>query len=176
MEVIGHVRHENVTPLRAYYFSEDAKLVLYDHYSNGSISAMLHGNTGENRAHLNWDTRYGFVSDFGFANMIATSVMQSEWYHAPEVKNTRNVSQASDVYSFGILLFELLTRKSPLDSTGGDEVVDLVKLVSSVNRKKHTTKVFDVELLRNPDIEEQMVKMLQIGMSCKNSKEETSNV
>ncbi|KAL2558684.1 putative inactive receptor kinase [Forsythia ovata] len=43
MEVIGNVRHENVSPLRAYYFSQDEKLMLYDHYSNGSISAMLHG-------------------------------------------------------------------------------------------------------------------------------------
>ncbi|KAL2542168.1 putative inactive receptor kinase [Abeliophyllum distichum] len=161
MEVIGNVRHENVSPLRAYYFSEDQKLMLYDHYSNGSISAMLHGKPGENRAQLDWDTRvriavgaargiahihtqkggklvhgnikssyiflnseqYGCVSDLGLANMIATSVKQTEQYHAPEVKNTRNVSQASDVYSFGILLLELLTRKSPLRSTGGDEVV-----------------------------------------------------
>ncbi|KAL2558685.1 putative inactive receptor kinase [Forsythia ovata] len=126
---------------------------------------LVHGNIKSSYIFLNSE-QYGCVSDLGLANMIATSVKQTEQYHAPEVKNTRNVSQASDVYSFGILLLELLTRKSPLHSTGGDEVVDLVKLVNSVNRKKHTTKVFDVELLRNPDIEEQMVKMLQIGMSC----------
>ncbi|XP_022891943.1 probable inactive receptor kinase At4g23740 [Olea europaea var. sylvestris] len=43
MEVIGNVRHENVCTLKAYYFSKDEKLTVYDHYSNGSVSAMLHG-------------------------------------------------------------------------------------------------------------------------------------
>ncbi|KAL2542171.1 putative inactive receptor kinase [Abeliophyllum distichum] len=204
MEVIGNVWHENVSAVRAYYFSKEEKLMVHDHYSNGSVSAMLHGKTGENRAPLDWEMRlriavgaamgiahihkqsrgklvhgnikssniflnsqqYGCVSDFGLASMIPSPVMRTAGYHAPEVKNTRNVSQASDVYSFGILLLELLTRKSPLHAIGGNEVVDLVKLVNSVTGKERTANVFDVELLKNRDIEEQMVKTLEIGMSC----------
>jgi hypothetical protein len=33
-----------VVPLRAYYFSKDEKLLVYDYMSMGSLSALLHGN------------------------------------------------------------------------------------------------------------------------------------
>jgi hypothetical protein len=41
--VIGAVQHELVVPLRAYYFSKDEKLLVYDYMSMGSLSALLHG-------------------------------------------------------------------------------------------------------------------------------------
>lgn len=43
MEIVGSIRHENVTPLRAYYYSKDEKLVVYDYNNQGSVSALLHG-------------------------------------------------------------------------------------------------------------------------------------
>lgn len=42
-EMIGRIRHENVVPLRAYYYSKDEKLLVYDFYSQGSVSSLLHG-------------------------------------------------------------------------------------------------------------------------------------
>lgn len=43
MELVGNVRHENVVPVRAYYYSKDEKLMVYDYYDQGSVSSMLHG-------------------------------------------------------------------------------------------------------------------------------------
>lgn len=44
MEIVGRVgQHTNVVPLRAYYYSKDEKLLVYDYISNGSLSAFLHG-------------------------------------------------------------------------------------------------------------------------------------
>lgn len=43
MEMVGNIRHENVAPLRAYYHSKDEKLMVYDYYDRGSVSAMVHG-------------------------------------------------------------------------------------------------------------------------------------
>jgi len=43
MEVVGNIRHENVAALRAYYYSKDEKLMVYDHFSRGSLSTLLHG-------------------------------------------------------------------------------------------------------------------------------------
>lgn len=42
MEMIGRIRHDNVIPLRAYYCSKDEKLLVYDYYSRGSVSSLLH--------------------------------------------------------------------------------------------------------------------------------------
>lgn len=43
MELVGSIRHENVVELKAYYYSKDEKLMVYDYFSQGSVSAILHG-------------------------------------------------------------------------------------------------------------------------------------
>lgn len=44
LEILGNIKHQNVLPLRAYYFSKDEKLLVYDYMPAGSLSALLHGN------------------------------------------------------------------------------------------------------------------------------------
>ncbi|KAI3859637.1 hypothetical protein MKX03_031151 [Papaver bracteatum] len=208
MEIVGRVTHENVSQLRAYYYSKDEKLMVYDYYSQGSVSALLHGKRGGDRIPLDWETRlriavgaargiacihsgnngklvhgnikasnvflnsqnYGCVADLGLSTLI-TSVppTRSTGYRAPEVNEIRKLSQASDIYSYGVLLLELLTGKSAIhSSSGGDEVIHLVRWVQSVVREEWTAEVFDMELMRYPNIEEEMVEMLQVAMTCVN--------
>lgn len=207
MDLIGSIRHENAVALRAYYYSRDEKLMVNDHCSQGSVSAMLHSQRGEDRTPLDWETRlrialgaargiahlhtinggkfvhgnirssniflnslkYGCVSDFGLASVmspLAPPISRAAGYRAPEVTDTRKATQASDVYSFGVFLLELLTGKSPVHTTGGDELVHLVRWVHSVVREEWTAEVFDLEILRFPHVEEEMVEMLQIALTC----------
>lgn len=44
MEIIGRVgQHQNAVQLRAYYYSKDEKLLVYDYMTPGSLCAALHG-------------------------------------------------------------------------------------------------------------------------------------
>ena len=44
MEIVGRIgQHRNVVPLRAYYYSKDEKLLVYDYAIVGSFSTLLHG-------------------------------------------------------------------------------------------------------------------------------------
>jgi serine/threonine protein kinase len=44
MENVGRVgQHPNIVPLRAYYYSKDEKLLVYDYIPGGSLSTLLHG-------------------------------------------------------------------------------------------------------------------------------------
>lgn len=43
MEELGKVEHDNLLPLRAYYYSKDEKLLVFDFLPAGSLSSVLHG-------------------------------------------------------------------------------------------------------------------------------------
>lgn len=43
MAILGRIKHENLLPVRAYYYSKEEKLLVYDCLSAGSLSALLHG-------------------------------------------------------------------------------------------------------------------------------------
>ncbi|KAF5727741.1 leucine-rich repeat receptor-like protein kinase [Tripterygium wilfordii] len=127
---------------------------------------LAHGNVKSTNILLD-KTGNARVSDFGhsvFASPTA-SAPRSNGYHAPESSDGRKATQKSDVYSFGVLLLELLTGKCPsvVDAGGA---VDLPRWVQAVVREEWTAEVFDLELMRYKDIEEEMVGLLQIALSC----------
>ncbi|XP_057807231.1 probable inactive receptor kinase At1g48480 [Salvia miltiorrhiza] len=129
-------------------------------HSQGSSTS--HGNIKSSNILLtnSYEAR---VSDFGLAQLgsSATPSHRVAGYRAPEVIDPHKVSHKADVYSFGVLVLELVTGKAP-----NEDGVDLPRWVQSVLKQDWTSKVFDVQLLRYGNVEEEMVQLLQLGLDC----------
>lgn len=141
-----------------------ARGIEYLHSQGPNIS---HGNIKSSNILLtkSYDAR---VSDFGLAHLVGPSATPNRvaGYRAPEVTDPRKVSQKADVYSFGVLLLELLTGKAPTHALLNEEGVDLPRWVQSIVREEWTSEVFDLELLRYQSVEEEMVQLLQLAVDC----------
>ncbi|CAH2076841.1 unnamed protein product [Thlaspi arvense] len=78
------------------------------------------------------------VADFGLAKLsqdnythVSTRVMGTFGYLAPEYASSGKLSDKSDVFSFGVMLLELITGRPPVDLTGEmeDSLVDWARPV-----------------------------------------------
>ncbi|KAH9293425.1 hypothetical protein KI387_041371, partial [Taxus chinensis] len=121
------------------------------------------------------------ISDFGIAKLMdkpltvdscSSLVMGTFGYIAPECVHTTRMSKKMDVYSYGVVLLELITRKKALDSTFA-EGMDIVSWVKSSNEGEGV--VID-EGLGDQAVEsvvkEEILGMIRIAMKCTEAKAE----
>ncbi|KAL6336964.1 hypothetical protein AAG906_036278 [Vitis piasezkii] len=140
-----------------------------------TASKIPHGNVKSSNILLD-KNGVACISDFGLALLLnpVHATARLGGYRAPEQLEIKRLSQKADVYSFGVLLLEVLTGRAPSQYPSPsrprveeeEQGVDLPKWVRSVVKDEWTAEVFDQELLRYKNIEEELVAMLQVGMAC----------
>ncbi|XP_078435708.1 protein kinase superfamily protein isoform X2 [Wolffia australiana] len=114
------------------------------------------------------------VSDFGLAkqapegraNYLSTRVMGTFGYVAPEYAMTGHLLVKSDVYSYGVVLLELLTGRKPVDMSQPSGEENLVTWARPILRDKDR-----VEELADPKLEgkyptEDFLRVCTIAAAC----------
>ncbi|CAN8260605.1 unnamed protein product [Cochlearia groenlandica] len=142
-----------------------ARAITYLHSRDSTTS---HGNIKSSNILLS-ESYEAKVSDYGLAPVISSTSAPNriDGYRAPEVTDARKISQKADVYSFGVLILELLTGKSPTHQQLNEEGVDLPRWVQSVVEQQSSSDVFDPELTRyESEGNENMIQLLKIGLKC----------
>ncbi|KAI3732306.1 hypothetical protein L1987_63510 [Smallanthus sonchifolius] len=114
------------------------------------------------------------IADFGLArtmvrkNETVSMVAGSYGYIAPEYGYTLKVDEKSDIYSFGVVLLELLIGKQPLDPSFGNSV-DIVEWVRNRMNKRELEGTLDLEIGGECKyVQEEMLLVLRIALLCTN--------
>ncbi|XWS29832.1 hypothetical protein CRYUN_Cryun24cG0063700 [Craigia yunnanensis] len=97
------------------------------------------------------------VSDFGLAKLlgsessyITTRVMGTFGYVAPEYASTGMLNERSDVYSFGILIMEIISGRNPVDYSRPPEEVNLIEWLKKMVANRNPEGVLDPKLREKP--------------------------
>ncbi|XP_050228094.1 probable inactive leucine-rich repeat receptor-like protein kinase At1g66830 isoform X2 [Mercurialis annua] len=102
-------------------------------------------------------------SPFAFTPINSSAVMS--YYEAPEVSQSSKPSQKWDVYSFGVILLEMISGKSPVIQTSSSEM-GLVQWIQLSTEVKPLSDVIDPFLVYDTDKKEEMVAVLKIALAC----------
>nr|KYP66833.1 putative serine/threonine-protein kinase At1g01540 family [Cajanus cajan] len=112
------------------------------------------------------------VSDFGLAKLlgsdnsyITTRVMGTFGYVAPEYASTGMLNERSDVYSFGILIMELITGRNPVDYSRPAEEVNLVDWLKKMVSNRNPEGVLDPKLPEKPT-SRALKRALLVALRC----------
>ncbi|KAG5086469.1 hypothetical protein JHK82_053866 [Glycine max] len=112
------------------------------------------------------------IADFGLAKMMirknetVSMVAGSYGYIAPEYGYALKVDEKIDVYSYGVVLLELLTGKRPLDSDFG-ESIDIVEWIRmKIRDNKSLEEALDPSVGNNRHVLEEMLLVLRIAILC----------
>ncbi|KAF8413077.1 hypothetical protein HHK36_001053 [Tetracentron sinense] len=118
------------------------------------------------------------VADFGFAKLIpegvshlTTKVKGTLGYLAPEYAMWGKVSESCDVYSFGILLLEIISAKKPLEKLPGGVKRGIVQWATPFVEEGNFDKIADPRLMGRFD-RTQLMSLVTIAMRCTDGNQE----
>lgn len=112
------------------------------------------------------------LSDYGLRKLLPilgsqtlTKFHSAIGYVAPELASqSLRYSDKCDVYSFGVILLEIVTGRKPVDSPGGTEVVILRDHVRRVLEDGTVSGCFDRSLRGFMEVE--LIQVLKLGLVC----------
>ncbi|XP_058754313.1 probable serine/threonine-protein kinase At1g01540 [Vicia villosa] len=112
------------------------------------------------------------VSDFGLAKLldsdhsfVTTRVMGTFGYVAPEYACTGMLNERSDVYSFGILIMEIISGRNPVDYSRPKEEVNLIEWLKDMVGSRRSEEVVDPKLSEKPSLKA-LKRALLIALRC----------
>ncbi|GAY48433.1 hypothetical protein CUMW_111620 [Citrus unshiu] len=118
------------------------------------------------------------VADFGFAKLIpegvshmTTRVKGTLGYLAPEYAMWGKVSESCDVYSFGILLLEILTGRKPIEKLPGGVKRTITEWAEPLIVKGKFKELVDPKLRGDFD-ENQLKQAINVAVLCVQSEPE----
>lgn len=118
------------------------------------------------------------VSDFGMARLVnafdthlsVSTLAGTPGYVPPEYYQSFRCTAKGDVYSYGVVLLELLSGKRPIDPAEFGDDNNLVGWAKQLHKEKRNLEILDSELLMHQSGEAELYHYLEIAFECLDEK------
>nr|P0DH62.1 RecName: Full=Inactive protein kinase SELMODRAFT_444075 [Selaginella moellendorffii] len=141
VEVLSCAQQRNLVMLIGYCAEDKKRLLVYEFVCNGSLDSHLYGRRSKT------------VGDFGLARWqpngelgVETRVIGAFGYLAPEYTQTGQITEKADVYSFGIVLLELVSGRKAVDLSRNKGEMCLSEWARPFLREQKYEKLIDQRL------------------------------
>ncbi|CAN0890374.1 Leucine-rich repeat receptor-like serine/threonine-protein kinase RGI4 [Linum grandiflorum] len=145
------------------------------------VPAILHRDVKSHNILLG-DRYESCLADFGLARLVEDGqgsfsenpqLAGSYGYMAPEYACMLKITEKSDVYSYGVVLLEIITGKKPVDPSFPDEQHVIQWVREHLKSKKDPVEILDSKLQGNPDTQiQEMLQALGISLLCTSNRAE----
>ncbi|KAL4570281.1 hypothetical protein LXL04_025933 [Taraxacum kok-saghyz] len=113
------------------------------------------------------------VSDFGLAKLledeeshITTIVAGTFGYLAPEYMQSGRATEKTDVYSFGVLMLEVVSRKRPTDASFIEKGLNIVGWLNYLVTEERQREIVDEKCVSEGVGPETMDALLAVAIQC----------
>ncbi|RDX95593.1 Proline-rich receptor-like protein kinase PERK1, partial [Mucuna pruriens] len=182
VEIISRVHHKHLVSLVGYCITGSQRLLVYEFVPNNTLEFHLHGHPkiihrDIKAANILLDFKFeAKVADFGLAKFssdvnthVSTRVMGTFGYLAPEYASSGKLTDKSDVFSYGVMLLELITGRRPVDKTQTfmeDSLVEWARpLLTRALEEDDFDSIIDPRLQNDYDPHE-MSRMVACAAAC----------
>ncbi|KAJ1420251.1 Serine-threonine/tyrosine-protein kinase, catalytic domain [Sesbania bispinosa] len=154
-QLLMTAHHRNLVSLIGYCDEGEIKALIYEYMANGNLQQHLSADFGLSRA---------FGNDID--SHVSTRPAGTLGYVDPEFQRTGNSNKKCDIYSFGIILFELITGQKALVRAPGKNInMHILEWVIPIVEKGDIQDIVDRRLKGEFSINSAW-KAVEIAMSC----------
>ncbi|CAA6675000.1 unnamed protein product [Spirodela intermedia] len=185
VQILLRVHHKNLVYLLGYCDDRNNLALVYEYMQKGSLADFLSGldylhsfckpsivhrdvKTGNILLNAKLEAKLG---DFGLSKLfshedathISTAVAGTPGYLDPEYYQTYRLTEKSDIYSFGIVLLEIISGKSPISRD--PQSAPIVSWVQSRLERGDISSIADQRLNNGYDLNS-IWKAAEVAMAC----------
>ncbi|MQL82262.1 hypothetical protein Taro_014739 [Colocasia esculenta] len=154
VRVITNIQHKNLVRLMGCCSNGTQRLLVYEYMKNRSLDRVLYGTSC---TFLSWEIRVQII--LGIARGL-------QGYTAPEYAMRGELSEKADIYSFGVLVLEIISSRRNTDLTLPPEMQYLPAYAWKLFEGSKVLELVDPKLQADGVAENDILKVCHVAFLC----------
>nr|GMC81775.1 putative serine/threonine-protein kinase [Ipomoea batatas] len=157
INMISNIQHPNLVQLVGCCVEGSDRMLIYEYMENNSIASALLGFV------ISSCSLSAILCCFSFHSVIWYCA-QCRGYLAPEYAMQGKLTKKADVYSFGVLLLEIISGRSSSKAAFGVDLLILVEWTWKLKEEGRLLEIVDPELTDYPEAE--VMRFIKVALFC----------